>query len=129
MRTIEVMNHQIEFVVRDADGNERLEDLVNDQSFADVIQDDIYLNDAINGQSVELIVNKDGTYSQCHVEWNIKSQSETRVYVSLRIDPRSESEENVMDDAEKTGRVYSLSGFQEAFNNSEMSQLCFILIK
>jgi len=72
MRTIEIMNHEINFFLKDSDGNERLEPLTNDGDFADAIEDDIYNNDAINGELFESIVDKDGNIVECSGEWHIK---------------------------------------------------------
>lgn len=130
MRTIEVMNHEIEFFLKDSDGKERLEALSNDGDFADAIQNDIYNNDAMNGELIESIVDKDGNVIECTGQWNIKKYTEPKVYVlSGRMYNAEITEEQFMDLAEKIGTVYSLYGFQCAFNREEVTDSHWILIK
>jgi hypothetical protein len=130
MRTIEVMNHEIEFFLKDSDGNERLEPLTNDGDFADAIQNDIYNNDAMNGELFESIVDKDGNVVECSGEWYIKKPVEQKVFVIPgRMYNEKLTEEEFMEISEKIGTVYSLYGFQCAFNRGEVTDEHWILIK
>lgn len=57
---------------------------------------------------------------------------ETRIYLvnsETGFDFYNSTEEQIIDQAEQEGTVYSLEGFQKAFNNEEISELSFMLIK
>ena len=51
----------------------------------------------------------------------IPQEVETRIYVVEDIDASNLNDEEFMDLAEEEGRVYTLQGFQEAFNLEEIN--------
>ena len=67
--------------------------------------------------------------------YEVKTNNETRIYlidlseVKENYEPLAKTDEEFIQKAEKLGTVYSLFGFQEAFNCDEFSQdQCFIRI-
>ncbi len=69
MRVIEIMDYQIEFLLKDSDGNERLEYLEEGTTdFIESMLEEGYSSGELN----EVVFDKEGCIVECTGNWNIK---------------------------------------------------------
>ncbi len=129
MRKVDILQHEVEFWLKDIETDtERFEPI--EEGTTDFIEEQI-IEGYSSGELIESVFDKEGNIIECRGGWNIVKPKETRVYVLE--DDEDNSHENLTKEefvskAEEEGTVYSLQGFQFAFNIGKITGGELILI-